>query len=179
MISLRHFVSLCHFFFCLFVSLRNFFKFCLCMFEYKRFYFVVLHLGLFFFCFKTQLLKNILFLQPQDKKNSQLAKVKAWEAEFARKCQPLTMKIVGPVWPRQRANSSSPASAAGSCNQSVDEVFLSQFAAVSLVPLPIAHPMVTKGEASSEMSADNTPVPGKDGTGDNAGMRGWGGLPSS
>lgn len=100
-------------------------------------------------------LKRINVVQPQDRKNSQLAKAKAWEADFARKCQLLTKTVIGPTWPHSPASGSSP-----SDSLSCDETFLAQFAAVALVPLPIPHPMATKGEASSESSSDCNTVPG-------------------
>lgn len=91
------------------------------------------------------------FVQPQERKNSQLAKAKAWEAEFARKCQLLNKKKIGLLWLNPLTANTSLPDGSASC----DEAFLMQFAAVSLVPLPIPHPMASKGESSLEVSSDH------------------------
>lgn len=88
----------------------------------------------------------VLCVQPQDtKKRKQLAK--AWEVEFARKCQPLEPKLVGCLWLH-----SPPPSTAEAPAQKVltrDESFLMQFAVVPLVSLPLV-PTASKGETSAE-----------------------------
>ena len=93
----------------------------------------------------------VVFFQPQERKNSQLAKAKAWEAEFSRKCQLLNKKKIGPLWLHpQTIGTSSSLGGSVSC----DEAFLMHFAAVSLVPLPIPCPMEIKGERGIEASSD-------------------------
>ena len=68
-----------------------------------------------------------------------MAKVKAWEAEFVRKCQPLHPKLVGCLWFNPQPSDQEQKTL------SKDEAFLAQFAAIALVPLPIS-----VGESSSE-----------------------------
>ena len=53
-------------------------------------------------------------------------KAKAWEAEFARKCQPLKPVRVGCTWTTLTDNLSK------------DQSFLQQFAAVALTDLPLS-----------------------------------------
>ena len=75
------------------------------------------------------------------RKQKQLAKAKAWEAEFSRKCQQLKPKLVGPVWCTTRP-------AGEESERTKDEAFLRQFEAVSLVEGPISI-----GEPSSSSSS--------------------------
>ena len=77
------------------------------------------------------------------------AKEKAWEMEFARKCQPLKPVKVGCVWSRLTVCEAG----VGECELSKDEEFLRQFAAVALVDLPLS--VETKKE-SKEMECSNT-----------------------
>ena len=73
------------------------------------------------------------------RKQKQLAKAKAWEAEFARKCHPL--KPVQ-VWRM-----------AGHDSAAKDAEFLQQFAAMALVELPIS--IRSSGETTTDKSHDN------------------------
>ena len=70
-----------------------------------------------------------------------MSKAKAWEAEFARKCQPLKPIKIGCVW-------TSGDQEGGVANVTKEMEFLQQFEAVPLVELPIA--VETKGETTAE-----------------------------
>lgn len=72
-----------------------------------------------------------------------MAKAKAWETEFARKCQRLEPKVIGCIWIQTR-----PGEEARTLSKA--ESFLMQFSAVALVPLPIPVPMSSKGESSTD-----------------------------
>ncbi len=98
-----------------------------------------------------------LFLQEDDeiKRIKMAAKAKAWEVEFAHKCQPLKPVRIGCTWTRLSAD--------GGDSLSKDEGFLKQFAAVALVDLPLS--VETKketkevGENTAGGSAEFTRMP--------------------
>ena len=69
-----------------------------------------------------------------------MSKAKAWEAEFARRCQPLKPIKIGCLW--------TSGELAGQTGISKEMEFLQQFEAVPLVELPIA--VETKGETTAE-----------------------------
>ena len=79
------------------------------------------------------------------------AKAKAWEVEFARKCQPLKPVRIGCTWTCMSA---------GGDNLSKDANFLKQFAAVALVDMPLSVTTKTETEnvgGSAELT--RMPVP--------------------
>ena len=95
-------------------------------------------------------------LSPQDdnnesKRKKMAAKEKAWEMEFARKCQPLKPIQIGCVWSRLTVCEGD--QGVRGCELSKDEEFLRQFAAVALVDLPLS--VETKKELK-EMDCSNT-----------------------
>lgn len=73
-----------------------------------------------------------------------MAKAKAWEAEYARKCQPLKPIKIGLIW---------------ECDVTMEsgEGLLSQYTAVPLVPLPVTIGTQSKGECTTP-SATNTGI---------------------
>ena len=73
------------------------------------------------------------------RKQKQLAKAKAWEAEFARKCHPLKPVQVWCTVGRDCA--------------AKDVEFLQQFAAMALVELPVS--VQSSGETTADKSNDN------------------------
>ena len=75
------------------------------------------------------------------KQQKQVSKAKAWEAEFARKCQPLRPIKIGCIWMNRDQEG-------GGASASKEMEFLQRFEAVPLVELPIA--METKGETTAE-----------------------------
>ena len=78
------------------------------------------------------------------KQQKQVSKAKAWEAEFARKCQPLRPIKIGCLWTSGGAEPQE----GGVVTVSKDMEFLQQFEAVPLVELPVA--VETKGETTAE-----------------------------
>ena len=72
-----------------------------------------------------------------------MAKAKAWEAEYARKCQPLKPIKVGLIWERDVTMETGG--------------LLSQYTAVLLVPHPVSIGTQSKGESSTP-SATNTGI---------------------
>ena len=79
---------------------------------------------------RLMLVPNFCLQTDHQRRQKQLAKAKAWEAEFARKCQPLKPVQIGCVW-------SQPGPLAGGGQLSKEQAFLQQFAAMALVELPI------------------------------------------
>lgn len=75
-----------------------------------------------------------------------MSKAKAWEAEFARKCQPLRPIKIGCIW--TGSGGAGQHQEGGVVTVSKDMEFLQQFEAVPLVELPVA--IETKGETTAE-----------------------------
>ena len=85
----------------------------------------------------------------ENRGQKQLAKAKAWEAEFARKCQPLKAIKIGLVWECDVAMETD--------NRVINEhsQLLAQFAAVTLAPVPIQIGTESKGvETPTAATAD-------------------------
>ena len=74
----------------------------------------------------------------------QMAKTKAWEAEIARKCQPLKPIKIGLVWERDVTLTTTNIGTQGAGGNQL----LAQYAVVSLVPCPILISCESKGEAT-------------------------------
>ena len=75
-----------------------------------------------------------------------MSKAKAWEAEFARKCQPLRPIKIGCIW--TSSEGAEQHQEGGVVTVSKDMEFLQQFEAVPLVELPVS--IETKGETTAE-----------------------------
>lgn len=73
-----------------------------------------------------------------------MVKAKAWETEFARKCQRLEPKVIGCIWIQPQTT--QPGEEARTYSKA--ESFLMQFSAIALVPLPIPY---SKGESTDKM----------------------------
>ena len=80
------------------------------------------------------------------KQQKQVSKAKAWEAEFARKCQPLRPIKIGCIW--TTSGGTGQHQEGGAVTVSKDMEFLQQFEAIPLVELPVA--IETKGETTAE-----------------------------
>lgn len=92
----------------------------------------------------------------ETERSKQLAKAKAWEADFARKCQRLEPKLTGCHWLSVAQCSGKEKKGEGEAREeervvSSEEGFLMQFAIVPLVPLPISV-VTTKGETTAQKS---------------------------
>ncbi len=102
---------------------------CICM--YYGMYLKILHV----FCRGLEIANMtpfcVIFQDDNEiKRNKMAAKAKAWEAEFARKCQPLKPVCIGCGWTSLSGEDGD--------NLSKDEGFLQQFAAVALADLPLS-----------------------------------------
>ena len=101
----------------------------------------------YFFCFQSK----------ECRRQKQLAKAKSWEAEFARKCQPVKPVKIGCVWLRRNGSSSS-----GEAEVSKQEQeLLRKFAAVALSKLPIAMATPTLVSSSPASASKREEIGGK------------------